>query len=90
MIAVMGPEAAVNAVFYNKIQEVPEPERKAYVEMLREEYRQDIDLYKLAANLHVDAIVRGADLRAELILRFRYAAAKQTRSYFKRRSVTPV
>ena len=31
-IAVMGPQAAVNAVYYNKIQEVPEgPEREAYV-----------------------------------------------------------
>ena len=32
-IAVMGPQAAVNAVYYNKIQEVPAgPERDAYVE----------------------------------------------------------
>ena len=31
-IAVMGPQAAVNAVYYNKIQEVPAgPERVAYV-----------------------------------------------------------
>src|SRR6184192_2121860 len=34
-IAVMGPEAAVNAVYYNKIQEKPEAERAAYVETLR-------------------------------------------------------
>ena len=38
-IAVMGPEAAVNAVYYNKIQEKPEAERAAYVEELREQYR---------------------------------------------------
>ena len=31
MIAVMGPEAAVNAVYFNKIQELPEAERAAYV-----------------------------------------------------------
>ena len=31
MIAVMGPEAAVNAVYFNKIQEKPEAERAAYV-----------------------------------------------------------
>ena len=31
-IAVMGPQAAVNAVYYNKIQEIPAgPERDAYV-----------------------------------------------------------
>ncbi|MEZ4408773.1 MAG: acyl-CoA carboxylase subunit beta [Polyangiales bacterium] len=50
-IAVMGPSAAVNAVYYNKIQEVPAgPERDAYVEKLRAEYREDVDLYKLGAS----------------------------------------
>ncbi len=90
MIAVMGPEAAVNAVFYNKIQEVPEAERPALVERLRDEYRQDIDLFKLAGNLHVDAVVAGDDLRGELIKRFDYAGGKVTRGYAKRRAVTPV
>src|SRR5439155_1947302 len=46
MIAVMGPEAAVNAVYFNKIAEKPETERAAYVAQLREEYRTDIDLMK--------------------------------------------
>ena len=40
----MGPEAAVNAVYFNKIQEKPEAERAAYVEELRDEYRADVDL----------------------------------------------
>ena len=35
-IAVMGPSAAVNAVYFNKIQERPEAERAAYVAKLRE------------------------------------------------------
>jgi acetyl-CoA carboxylase carboxyltransferase component len=91
MIAVMGPEAAVNAVYYNKIQEVPAgPEREAYVAKLQEEYRQDIDLYKLAGNLHVDAVVRGAELREELARRFAYAAGKRVRGYARRRPVVPV
>jgi acetyl-CoA carboxylase carboxyltransferase component len=90
MIAVMGPEAAVNAVYFNKIQERPEAERAAYVEKLREEYRQDIDLLKLAANLHVDAVVPGDDLREELCRRFAFAERKSTRGFYKRRSVTPV
>jgi acetyl-CoA carboxylase carboxyltransferase component len=90
MIAVMGPEAAVNAVYYNKIQDKPESERAAYVAKLREEYRQDIDLYKLAANLHVDAVVPGDELRQELILRYAFAEAKATRAYPKKRSVLPV
>jgi acetyl-CoA carboxylase carboxyltransferase component len=89
-IAVMGPEAAVNAVYFNKIQERPESERAAYVEKLRDEYREDVDLYKLAANLHVDAIVPGDDLRDELLRRFAFAERKATRGYPRRRSVLPV
>ena len=54
MIAVMGPEAAVNAVYFNKIQEKPEAERAAYVQKLRDEYRPDVDIYKLASELVID------------------------------------
>src|SRR6202140_90375 len=56
-IAVMGPEAAVNAVYYNRIQELPEDERSAFVQTLQEEYRADIDIYRLADELIVDAVV---------------------------------
>ena len=73
----MGAEAAVNAVYYNKIQEKPEAERAAYVEELREQYREDVDLYKLAADLHVDAIVPGDELRAELMRRLAAAGAEE-------------
>src|SRR5262249_54390492 len=84
MIAVMGPEAAVNAVFYNKIQEIPAgPERDARVAQLQDEYREDIDLYRLAANLHVDAVVTGAELRGEIVRRFAFADAKTTSGYRK-------
>jgi acetyl-CoA carboxylase carboxyltransferase component len=90
MIAVMGPEAAVNAVYYNKIQEQPESERAAYVERLREEYRQDIDIYKLASELHIDAVVPGDGLRGELIRRFQACQRKRVTGYPKRRPVIPV
>src|SRR6202049_2456936 len=55
MIGVMGPSAAVNAVFFNKIQEQPEAERPAYVKKLQDEYRKDIDLYRLASDLIIAA-----------------------------------
>ncbi len=90
MIAVMGAEAAVNAVFANKIAEKPEAERPAYVEELREQYRADIDLSKLASNLHVDAVVPGDDLRAELVRRLAAAGAKSVPSYARKRAVLPV
>ena len=69
-IAVMGPEAAVNAVFYNRIQATPEAERPALVEKLREEYREGVDLSLLASELIVDDIVPAPRLREELVRRF--------------------
>ena len=90
MIAVMGAEAAVNAVFANKIAQKPEAERAAYVEELRREYREDIDLLKLASNLHVDAVVSGDHLRVELVRRFQATGSKRVPGYERRRSVLPV
>ena len=90
MIAVMGAEAAVNAVFANKIAEKPEAERAAYVEELRAQYRADIDISKLASNLHVDAVVPGDNLRVELIRRLEAADGKRVPSFERRRPVLPV
>jgi acetyl-CoA carboxylase carboxyltransferase component len=90
-IAVMGAQAAVNAVYYNKIQEVPEgPERQAFVERLREEYRADIDIEKLASEQVVDAVVPGEQLRAEIAARLsRYAQKREPRPP-KKHLVPPV
>jgi acetyl-CoA carboxylase carboxyltransferase component len=90
-IAVMGPSAAVNAVFYNKIQEVPAgPERDAFIAKLRDEYREDIDIMKLASDLVVDAVVPGSRLRAEIAARFvRYEQKFEARPK-KKHLVPPV
>ena len=56
----MGPEPAVNAVYYNKIMELPEAERAAYVQTKRDEYAQDVDVYKLASEMLIDDIVAGS------------------------------
>ena len=90
MIAVMGAEAAINAVYANKIAEKPEAERAAYVEELRRQYREDIDILKLASELHVDAITPADELRAELVRRFANAATKTVTGYPRKRSVLPV
>jgi acetyl-CoA carboxylase carboxyltransferase component len=89
-IAVMGPEAAINAVFYNQIQAIEdEAERQAFVARKREEYAADIDILHLASELVVDAVVRPEDLRAELVCRFALAEGKQ-RSFAERRNpITP-
>ena len=90
MIAVMGPEAAVNAVFYNKIQEKPEAERAAFVEELREEYRKDIDIEKLASELVVEAVVPGRELRGQLTRRFACYAHGYEPPRERKRGVCPV
>jgi acetyl-CoA carboxylase carboxyltransferase component len=89
-IAVMGPEAAVNAVYYNKIMELPEAERPAFVEQKREEYRKDVDISRLASELIIDGMVTGANLRQELISRFNTYATKEVTGFKKKQAVLPV
>ena len=90
-IAVMGPQAAVNAVYFNKIQEIPAgPEREAYVAKLRDEYKMDIDIRKLAAELVIDAVVPGERLRGEIASRFARYAGKREPRVKKKHMVLPV
>jgi len=89
-IAVMGPEPAVNAVFFNKLAELPENERSARRKQLEDEYRADVDLYKLAANLIVDDVVEPDDLRAALIARFRAYATRTSPRVNRKHGVPPV
>ncbi len=90
-IAVMGAEAAVNAVYYNKLAELADPaERDQETARLRAEYDADIDVLRLASELVVDDVVQPSELRGELIRRFAAAAGKD-RSFARRRhGVTPV
>jgi len=89
-IAIMGPEAAVNAVYYNKIQELPEEERPSFVAAKRAEYAADIDIFRLASELIVDAVVDADCLREELIRRFAAAAGKAVTFTERRCPVYPV
>ncbi len=78
-IAVMGPEAAINAVYYNQLQAIEDDdERAAKRDELRRAYAEDIDVLHLASELVVDAVVEPADLRSELARRFAYAASKRS------------
>ena len=89
-IAVMGPEPAVNAVFYNKLAELPESERAAKRKELEDEYREDVDLFKLAANLIVDDVVEPERLREDLIKRFRAYASRVSSRPSRKHGVPPV
>jgi len=89
-IAVMGPEAAVNAVYYNKIQDIDPADRDAYVKDLQDEYRDDIDIFRLASELIVDAIVPPDHLRAELVSRFATYRSRRRADVARHHPVPPV
>lgn len=89
-IAVMGPEAAVNAVYANKIAELPEEERAAFIAKKREEYQQDIDVYRLASDLIIDDVVEPNRLRDELSARLEVYMSKYMVFSERKHGVTPV
>jgi methylmalonyl-CoA decarboxylase subunit alpha len=90
-IAVMGAEAAVNAVYAGKLAEIADPdERAAETARLRQEYDRDIDIMRLAGDLVIDDIVEPEDLRAELIRRFAAARGKDRGAPRRRHGIAPV
>jgi len=89
-IAVMGPSAAINAVFYNQLQAIDDEEERARrTEELRREYAEDVDILHLASELVIDAVVQPEDLRAELVKRYAVYAGKRREWPAKRNPVTP-
>ena len=90
-IAVMGPQAAINAVYFNQLQAIDDPDERARrTEQLRTEYAEDIDVLHLASELVVDAVIDPSQLRDELIRRFAHAASKRRTWPAKHNPVTPV
>ncbi|WML56882.1 acyl-CoA carboxylase subunit beta [Neobacillus sp. PS2-9] len=90
-IAVMGPEAAVNAVYSNKINEIEDPKEKIkFVQEKHKEYKEHIDIYKLASELIVDEIVAPSELRDVLIQRLDYYQSKELNFSDRKHPVYPV
>jgi len=72
-IGIMGPEAAINAVYANRLADIDDPEERAQLEQeLREEYREDIDVRRMASEVVIDEIVPPSSLREELAARFEF------------------
>jgi acetyl-CoA carboxylase carboxyltransferase component len=89
-VAIMGPEPAVNAVHYNRIMELEGEARAAFVQARREEYQRDIDVYRVAAEMHVDEVVPPSDLRATLLARLDALVSKRHAFPPRRNGVYPV
>jgi hypothetical protein len=74
-IAIMGPEAAINAVYANQLADIDDEDARAEREQeLREEYRRDIDVHRMASEVVIDEIVPPSELREELVARFDFYA----------------
>lgn len=89
-IAIMGPEAAINAVYYNKIQALPEAERPEFIQKMREEYSEDINIYALGSELIIDEVIPYDQLREETIVHFDYYESKDITFGEKKCPVHPV
>ncbi len=90
-VAVMGPAAAVNAVYFNELAALEDAEERARrTAELRAEYAAGIDILHLASELVVDGVVAPELLRGELIRRFAAVAGKSRDRPAKRNPVTPV
>ena len=87
--ALMGPAAAVNAVHFNRVMAIDDPDERArFVEEERSKVEAEIDVFELANENAFEAVITGAELREELIRRFRIyrRGFRQTRSPTQRRA----
>ncbi|HEX3337059.1 MAG TPA: acyl-CoA carboxylase subunit beta [Jatrophihabitans sp.] len=89
-IAIMGPQAAVNAVYANKIAEIDDLDEQAeFIATKRAEFEQDVDLLRLASDLVLDAIIEPSELRGELVRRYAVLVGKSRHFATKRHGVPP-
>ncbi|HLX41040.1 MAG TPA: carboxyl transferase domain-containing protein, partial [Ktedonobacteraceae bacterium] len=89
-IAVMGPEAAINAVYANQIAQLPEEQREPFRKMMEARYAEDIDIFRLASELIVDTITPFESLRDELIARYSIYQTKDALFSERRNPIYPV
>ncbi|MFY3793508.1 acyl-CoA carboxylase subunit beta [Ureibacillus sp. MALMAid1270] len=90
-IAVMGPEAAVNAVYSNKIEQIEDlKKRMQFVKEKIDEYKEEIDIYKLASELVIDDIIEPSKLRDTLSERLKMYSTKQIPIPTRKHPVYPV
>jgi acetyl-CoA carboxylase carboxyltransferase component len=79
--ALMGPDAAVNGIHYNRIQAIEDAEeRRRFVAEKQAEYAAGIDVFKIANENAVEAVVPADELRGELARRY---------AVYRRRPVSP-
>lgn len=90
LIAVMGPEAAVKAVYSNKIDELEGEAKLAFMNQKKEEYSDNINIYGLASELIVDQLIDFEGVRKELSYRLEAYRNKERVWPQKNNSIHPV
>ncbi|MFB6179242.1 MAG: acyl-CoA carboxylase subunit beta [Halorientalis sp.] len=68
-ISVMGPDAAVHALFGGQLEDMEGETREAFIESAKDEFQKYIDIRKQAANMQVDELLPAGDLRQQLVAR---------------------
>ena len=89
--ALMGPDAAVNGIYYNQIHEIADPEeRRKFIAEKHAEYAEGIDVFKIANANAVEAVVPANELRADLDRRLHLYGKRKAIPSERRQAVTPV
>jgi acetyl-CoA carboxylase carboxyltransferase component len=89
-VAIMGPQAAINAVYFNRIQAIEDPDERAeFIATRRAEFEADVDILRLASDQVLDAVIQPSELRAELLRRYAVLVGKERRPVSKRHGVPP-
>jgi acetyl-CoA carboxylase carboxyltransferase component len=68
----MGPEPAINAVYFNKMAEMKPEEKAAFLKEKTAEYQKEINILRIAGELIVDAMIDFSQIRDELVKRLRF------------------
>lgn len=89
-IAVMGPKAAINAVYAKRIASLSEKERKTFITEKEQAYKQEIDIYRLASEMVVDAVIDPNQLRDELTKRYAVYRTKRVEFTQRKHGIYPV
>jgi acetyl-CoA carboxylase carboxyltransferase component len=77
-LALMGPDAAVQAIYARKLEEIDDPEeRRQFIAEKRQEYEKNITIWGPASEMYIDDVVPGEELRQQLIERLRLYRRRQ-------------
>jgi acetyl-CoA carboxylase carboxyltransferase component len=68
-ISVMGPDAAVHALFGGQLEDMEGETREAFIESAKEQFDDFVDLRAQAAKMQIDELLPAGDLREQLLAR---------------------